>query len=132
MALSPKRLAANDPGRIVPMREPCFRKVDAVSLMRIVLSFHEGILARPHRDRAGTTRRALRLQGTRAARRLALGFDQRWEFGKRSDLAVGSTRQALRALSVAIAPHDAHAEGGGSIGVPSVRRLKADSMRIDA
>ena len=36
---------------------------------------------------------------------------------------------AVAALSVAVAPHNAHAEGGGGIGIPGVRGLEGDGAR---
>src|SRR6516162_117119 len=52
--------------------------------------------------------------------------NQRRQFCERRDLAIRLSRQALRALAVAVAPHDPHAEGRSGIGVPRIGRLERD------
>src|SRR6516225_9335390 len=52
--------------------------------------------------------------------------DQRRQFCERLDLAIRLSRQALRALAVAVAPHDAHAEGRSGISVPRIGGLERD------
>ena len=58
--------------------------------------------------------------------RRSAGNKQRWQLGEGADLPVGGAGQPLAALAVTVAPHHAHAEGGGRIGVPGIGGLEGD------
>src|SRR6516162_2328517 len=50
---------------------------------------------------------------------------------ERGDLAIRFSRQPLRPLAIAVAPHHAHAEGRGSMSVPGIGRLERDRVGRD-
>src|SRR5215813_10720107 len=94
----------------------------------------------PSRDR-GASRGIIRLHWLLARNRFSLAAgepllselcaDQRRQLIERRNLAVRLARQALRPLAIAVAPHDAHAEGRSGISVPGIGRLERDRAGRD-